>query len=173
MVSVRRAKIRLTLEMLSPRHLIPAEPHPRLLAVATPDGDPTLAELFRTIGAAHLWSWDSWSSYGSAPAKRHWVFRVDQRPGGLLTLLAHPTRDVEIVTFGLTPAVQGQGLGGWALTLAIDLAWTAYGGGVSRVWLRTNNFDHPRALVNYQKRGFVVTGREVLTITVPDDWSAS
>jgi hypothetical protein len=46
------------------------------------------------------------------------------------------------------PDRQGQGLGGAALTLAVDLAWTAYAGGATRVWLHTNNFDHPSALPN-------------------------
>jgi hypothetical protein len=43
---------------------------------------------------------------------------VDAEPAGLLTLLTNPTGDVEVVTFGLVPDRQGQGLGGAALTLA-------------------------------------------------------
>ena len=41
-------------------------------------------------------------------------------------------------------------------TLAVGLAWTAFGDEVSRVWLHTNNFDHSSALPNYVKRGFTI-----------------
>jgi hypothetical protein len=112
---------------------------------------------------------ESWTVYGSPPAKRHWVIQADEQPAGLLTLLALPSGEVEVVTFGLTPGYRGQGLGGYALTLAVDLAWTAYGYR-PRVWLHTNNFDHPNALSNYERRGFVVVNREVLTVAVPDEW---
>lgn len=49
-------------------------------------------------------------------ASRNWVIEVDEEPVGLLTLLALPGGEVEIVTFGLIPSYQGQGLGGQALT---------------------------------------------------------
>lgn len=87
----------------------------------------------------------------------------------MLTLLALPGAEVEIVSFGLLPAFHGQGLGGPALTWAVDLAWTASGTPVSRVWLHTNSFDHPRALVNYEKRGFVVVETLRRAVEVPDD----
>ena len=95
---------------------------------------------------------------------------VDTEPAGLLTLFTNPTGDVEVVTFGLVPDRQGQGLGGAALTLAVDLAWTACAGGATRVWLHTNNFDHPSALPNYVKRGFTVVDNQVLSMEVPDGW---
>jgi GNAT superfamily N-acetyltransferase len=91
-------------------------------------------------------------------------------PYGLLTLLPNPTGDVEVVTFGLVPDRQGQGLGGAALTLAVDLAWTACPGGATRVWLHANNFDHQSALPNYVKRGFTIVEKQVLHVEVPDGW---
>jgi hypothetical protein len=63
--------------------------------------------------------------------------------------------------------------GGPALTLAVDLAWTAFGGEVYRVWLHTNNFDHSSALPNYLKRGFTIVEEVVLRVSVPDDWVPS
>jgi hypothetical protein len=63
--------------------------------------------------------------------------------------------------FGLVPGKQGRGLGGSALTTAVDLAWTTFGEQESRVWLHTNNFDDPSALPNYLKRGFVVVEKVV------------
>lgn len=96
---------------------------------------------------------------------------VDAEPAGLVTLLTDPSGDVEVGTFGLVPDRHGQGLGGAALTLAVELAWSAVPGGALRVWLDTNNFDHPSALPNYLKRGFTVIKKEVLDVEVPDGWS--
>jgi GNAT superfamily N-acetyltransferase len=168
----RVEKTRLTLEMLSPGQLIRAKPQPdsRLRLRTVSESDPVLERLFREVGAPHLWSWESWSTYGAPPAKRNWLIQVDEKPAGLLTLLALPEGDVEMVTFGLLPRYQGRGLGGQALTLATELAWSTYGPRPSRVWLHTNNFDHPHALLNYQARGFVVVDVDVRTVTVPDGW---
>ena len=93
-----------------------------------------------------MWSAQNWARCGSPPAKRHWLIDVDDEPAGLLTLLFEPDGGVEILSFGLVPGKQGRGLGGSALTTAVDLAWTTFGEQVSRVWLHTNNFDHPNAL---------------------------
>jgi hypothetical protein len=45
--------------------------------------------------------------------------------------------------------------------MAVDLAWTSFGEQVSRVWLHTNNFDHPNALPDSLKRGFVVVEKVI------------
>jgi GNAT superfamily N-acetyltransferase len=137
---------------------------------AVPADDAVLVRIFHEVGDRHLWSAESWASWGSPLAKRHWLIDVDTEPGGLLTLLTNPTGDVEVVTFGLLPNRQGQGLGGAALTLAVDLAWAACAGGATRVWLHTDNFDHPSALPNYLRRGFAVVDQRVLHVEVPDGW---
>ena len=85
---------------------------------------------------------------------------------GLLTRRAEPHDEIEIVSFGLVPDRQGHGFGGPALTLAVGLAWTAFGREVSRVWLHTNNFDHSSALPNYVKRGFTIASLLVLPLLV-------
>ena len=128
-----------------------------------------LVRVFHEVGDPHLWSAQSWATSGSATAVRHWLIVVDDDAGGLLTLLAEPAGEVEIVSFGLVPDRQEHGFGGSALTQAVDLAWTAFGK-VSRVWLHTNNFDHPNALPNYLKRGFTVAEEVILRVEVPDEW---
>jgi GNAT superfamily N-acetyltransferase len=163
-------KTRLTLEMRSPDQLVRARLNPRIKLRAVPADDAVLVRIFHEVGDRHLWSAESWASWGSPPAKRHWLIDVDTEPAGLLTLLTNPTGDVEVVSFGLVPDRQGQGLGGAALTLAVDLAWTACAGGATRVWLHTNNFDHQSALPNYVKRGFTVVDKQVLHVEVPDGW---
>jgi hypothetical protein len=93
---------------------------------------------------------------GPATGRHLQLIYVDGEPAGLLTLRAEPDGEIEIVSFGLVPDRQGHVSEGPALTLAVDLAWTAFGGEVSRVWLHRNNFDHSSALPNYLKRGFTI-----------------
>jgi hypothetical protein len=100
---------------------------------------------------------------------RHWLIYVDGEPAGLLTLRVEPDGE----SFGLVPDRQGHGFGGPTLTLGVDLAWTAFGGEVSRVRLHTNNFDHSSALPNYLKRGFTILEEVVLRVGVPDNWLPS
>lgn len=65
----------------------------------------------------------------------------------------HSARDVEIETFGLLPEFVGKGMGGHALTLAIQRTWELIPG-VGRVWLHMSTLDHPGVLPNYHHRGF-------------------
>lgn len=166
----RRKTIR-TLELTSPGQLDRAPAPSRLRFREVEDGDPVLDRTYREVGAPHRWSVDSWLRYGAPPARRHWLIEVEHQPAGVLTLLALPGDEVEIVSFGLLAALHGQGLGAIALTEAVDLAWTAYGGPVRRVWLHTNSFDHPRALPNYLKRGFQVVQVVERVVEVADDFA--
>ncbi len=166
-----RLKTIRTLAMSSPDQLDRSSVSPRLRFREVGDGDPQLEPTYRAVGAPHRWSVASWLRYGSPPARRHWLIEVDHRPAGVLTLLAVPGPEVEIVSFGLRPACHGQGLGAPALTGAVDLAWTAYGRPLRRVWLHTSSFDHPRALPNYLKRGFEVVETVERVVEVPDDFA--
>ncbi|MBM4025341.1 MAG: GNAT family N-acetyltransferase [Planctomycetes bacterium] len=60
---------------------------------------------------------------------------------------------VEIRIFGLTPPFIGQGLGGLLLDSAIE---NAFAWGARRVWVHTCTHDHPNALNNYLKSGFLI-----------------
>jgi len=40
--------------------------------------------------------------------------------------------------------------------------------GVGRVWLHTSTLDHPGALGNYLKRGFVIFKEEETDVSLPD-----
>jgi hypothetical protein len=65
--------------------------------------------------------------------------------------------EVEIVQFGLMGPFIGQGLGKYFLQWTIDRAWSYQ---PRRVWLHTCTLDHPVALPNYLKAGFVITKKE-------------
>ncbi len=81
------------------------------------------------------------------------------------------TTHLELVYFGLLPAFIGLGLGGALLTDVVQRAWAM---GARRVWLHTCDLDHPRALANYQARGFrifkVEEGEEQLPPRSPGPW---
>ncbi len=57
-----------------------------------------------------------------------------------------------IAYFGLMPDFIGAGLGRWFLDWAVRRAWEA---GPRRILVQTCDLDHPAALPNYQRAGFV------------------
>jgi GNAT superfamily N-acetyltransferase len=70
---------------------------------------------------------------------------------------------VEIAYFGLLPHAVGTGQGGALLSAAVERAWEM---GASRVYVNTCTLDHPRALENYQKRGFRLFREETRTRSI-------
>ena len=59
--------------------------------------------------------------------------------------------DVELKNFGLVPSAQGRGLGSWLLRTALHHEWQLH---PSRIWLHTDNWDHPAAVRVYESAGF-------------------
>jgi GNAT superfamily N-acetyltransferase len=62
-----------------------------------------------------------------------------------------PLSDVELKNFGLVPSAQGRGLGSWLLLTALHQEWELH---PRRIWLHTDDWDHPAALHVYQQAGF-------------------
>jgi GNAT superfamily N-acetyltransferase len=133
--------------------------------------------LYRAVGGDWYWlgriewRYDQWLAWLDRDVVQTWVAYVDGTPAGYGELEAQPGGDVELVYFGLLPAFIGLGLGGALLTDVVQRAWAM---GASRVWLHTCDLDHPRALANYQARGFrifkVVEGEEDLPARSPGPW---
>jgi GNAT superfamily N-acetyltransferase len=115
--------------------------------------------LYRTAGEAYHWRdrWD-WSDaeIGAHLAQPEITLHVARRGtviAGWYELRRVPDdRSVEIAYFGLMPGELGRGLGKHLLSWAVRDAWAL---APSRVWLHTCTLDHPAALPNYVKRGFV------------------
>lgn len=122
---------------------------------------PLVADLLTRIGAPYGWKparqteqeWPAW--FAQCPARMFWLLSLEGTPVGMTSYDLHcgDGDEVEIETFGLLPEFTGKGLGGYALTLAIQRAWEL-SPSVSRIWLHTSTLDHPRALPNYHRRGF-------------------
>jgi GNAT superfamily N-acetyltransferase len=91
------------------------------------------------------------------------VLHVEGSPAGFVEFDRRVTDEVEIVQFGLMPEYIGQGLGKYFLRWAIDRAWSY---APRRLWLHTCTLDHPNALPNYLKAGFVLY-KEVINTRQP------
>lgn len=61
--------------------------------------------------------------------------------------------DVELKNFGLLAMARGKGLGSWLLQSALHFEWESQPG---RIWLHTDNWDHPAAMHVYESAGFRV-----------------
>lgn len=60
--------------------------------------------------------------------------------------------------FGIRPPYLGRGLGKHLLSCAVQYAWDQ---NPSRVWVTTDNMDHPHAIPNYLSRGFEIYTEQV------------
>ncbi|HVH67158.1 MAG TPA: GNAT family N-acetyltransferase [Gemmatimonadales bacterium] len=114
---------------------------------------------YRTVGEDYHWRdrWD-WTDeqIRAHLAQPEITLHVARRAGALVgwyELRRVPEdRSVEIAYFGLMPKAIGQGLGKHLLSCAVRDAWAL---APARVWLHTCSLDHPHALPNYRRRGFV------------------
>lgn len=153
------------LEMKSAGEFFPAE---------IPEGfkldrvrDPAINERFyRDVGAPWQWTdrlvWakEEWARWAMRAELETWLVSFEGEEAGYFELEKQEEGSVEIVYFGLLPAMIGRRLGAAMLTAAIKRAWEIEG--TRRVWVHTCTEDHPHALANYEKRGFREFRRETV-----------
>jgi GNAT superfamily N-acetyltransferase len=77
----------------------------------------------------------------------------DHKPIGFCEFDRQGFPEIELKNFGVIPAVQGRGLGSWLLSVALQAQWQS---GASRIWLHTDTWDHPAAVMVYERAGFRV-----------------
>jgi len=123
---------------------------------------PTIAYyrwLYDAVGGK--WNWTSRKKLSDSalatiihdPRDEVYVLFVDGVPAGFVELDRRVEGEIEISQFGLMPEFIGQGLGKYFLQWSVDRAWDY---SPQRLWLHTCTEDHPAALPNYLKAGFVV-----------------
>jgi GNAT superfamily N-acetyltransferase len=159
------------LELTQPGQLRPAfGDFPGLVIERVEHPTPALyRRCYRTVGEAYHWRdrWD-WSDHEirahlAQPEITLHVATLRAALAGWYELRRVPEDEsVEIAYFGLAPGAIGQGLGKHLLSCAVRDAWALR---PARVWLHTCTLDHPHALSNYQKRGFVVYQTEEYEVT--------
>jgi len=93
-----------------------------------------------------------------------YVLYVAGTPAGYGELDRRRGDDIELAYFGLLPEFIGRGLGPYFLHWLQDNAWSYR---PSRLWVHTCNFDHPGAMVVYQRAGFEPYRQERLIIDAP------
>lgn len=86
-------------------------------------------------------------------SQRSQIYVLRDAPGRALGLceFERGSADIELKNFGLEPAAQGKGLGTWLLRTALHQEWQLR---PERIWLHTDDWDHPAALRVYEGAGF-------------------
>ena len=87
-------------------------------------------------------------------------------PAGYAELDRRKEDVIHLSYFGLLPEYIGMGLGAYFLNWVVRYCWEQ---SPKRVWVNTNNFDHPRALPLYQRMGFVPYSRRPVYIAPDPD----
>ncbi|HXV26010.1 MAG TPA: GNAT family N-acetyltransferase [Alphaproteobacteria bacterium] len=126
--------------------------------------------LYNTVGEPWLW-WErrllpdpELERIIHDPLVEIYVLYVDGVPAGYAELDRRNQENVELAYFGLVPQFIGRKLGPFLLNWAVDTAWFHQ---PKRLWVNTNNLDHPKALQIYQKAGFVPYRQETKEIPNP------
>lgn len=126
--------------------------------------------LYETVGTPWLWYERRLMDDGALaaqirkPTTEIFVLHVAGVPAGYFELDAAQPEETELCYFGLIPEFIGRGLGPFMLQAAVDRAWERP---ISRLWVHTRMFDHPKALGHYQRAGFVVYQRRELRFEDP------
>lgn len=134
--------------------------------------NPTLNRFFYTaVGGQWFWidkrSWTlaQWTErLADSTRIETWILTVSGVPAGYVELERKGADQVEIDYLGLLSQYIGGGLGADLLTLACERAFEM---GATTVLLNTCNLDHPKALANYQARGFQPVRTEVKHKEIP------
>ncbi len=148
------------LEMFAHNGRTVAAPMPGLAVIQA--RQPTLAYyrfLYHSVG--NDWDWtsrkrlpdDELARIIQDPLVELHVLFVDGVPAGFAELDRRVPGEIELKQFGLVPEFIGKGLGKYFLQWTIDKAFSY---SPKRFWLHTCTRDHPVALPNYLKAGFVV-----------------
>jgi GNAT superfamily N-acetyltransferase len=87
------------------------------------------------------------------------LLTVEGKPAGYAELDRREEGQIELAYFGLFPDFVGKGLGKFFLNWAVAKAWSHH---PRRVWVHTCDLDHPAALPNYLKAGFVVYDEKMI-----------
>ncbi|MBM3688632.1 MAG: GNAT family N-acetyltransferase [Actinobacteria bacterium] len=154
------------LEMNRPGDLVDAvQPTGAEIEIVTEPRADLSESFYRRVGADWAWvdrlDWtpEQWRGWVDRPEHHLLVCRFNGAEAGYAELEQQVDGDVEVAYFGLLPWAIGNGLGGWLLARAIELAWELPR--TRRVWVHTCDLDGPAALPNYRARGLRECARTV------------
>lgn len=160
------------LEMTSPDQVVPFSGEWRLDVRRAEVPCPELNRFFYGAVGSDVWwherlGWDRdrWLEWVDRPELQTWIGYLLGTPAGYFELEAQPGGQAQLAYFGLLPSFIGRGLGSELLAVAVARAWDL---ATHRVWVHTCTLDHPRALPNYQARGFRVYDSHEKVERLPD-----
>ncbi|WP_315753484.1 MULTISPECIES: GNAT family N-acetyltransferase [unclassified Bradyrhizobium] len=131
--------------------------------VAQPDLD-WYRDLYSRVGREWLWSQRLRMSDAElavairSPGVEISTLVHDGGDEGLLELDFRTKNDCELVLFGVTSKLIGTSAGRLLMNHALRRAWAQP---LTRLWVHTCSFDHPRALAFYQRSGFRPYRRQI------------
>ncbi len=116
--------------------------------------------LYKAVGGP--WGWDqrlnmprnALSDFLAGPSCHIFTLREGARTIGFCEFDSSRLPDVQLMNFGLIPEVFGRGLGPSFLHAVLRQLWDEIN--PRRIWLHTDEWDHPRALEVYRNAGFVL-----------------
>jgi ribosomal protein S18 acetylase RimI-like enzyme len=151
------------LEATAPPAHVPDLPDGCSLAREAMDYSAYMA-LYRDVGGP--WGWDT--RLQSSPdalisllksrASANYVLREATKAVGFCEFERQAQGEVELKHFGLVPSHFGRGLGLPLLLNAVALEWADK---PKRIWLHTDECDHPAAIGTYKRAGFSIFDRRL------------
>ena len=116
--------------------------------------------LYRAVGGP--WGWDQrlnmprnvLSDFLIGSSCHVFTLREGPRAIGFCEFDSSGLPDVQLMNFGLIPEAFGRGLGPQFLHAVLRQLWGELN--PRRIWLHTDEWDHPRALEVYRNAGFVL-----------------
>ena len=158
----RIAAVVTSLEMLAPPVIRPDPAGDWILRrVAQPDLD-WYRDLYARVGWEWLWSQRTRMNDDALASRAGGVeiytLAHDGGDEGLLELDFRKQNECELVLFGVTSKLIGTGAGRLLMNHALRRAWAQP---LTRLWVHTCSFDHPRALAFYQRSGFRPYRRQI------------
>ena len=130
--------------------------------------------LYDTIGRPYfwierrLWADDKLRSFLAQDKLALYALYLGGVPAGMAELDFHESGLANINYFGLTPEFTGRRIGPWFLHQAVELCWAEP---IKRLLVNTCTLDHKKALVTYQRAGFVAYARAERIVLVPPDFA--
>ncbi len=114
-----------------------------------------------------LWTDDKLRSHLAQEKIALYALYLGGVPGGMAELDFRERNIGQLSYFGLTPEFIGRRIGPWFLHQIVELSWTEP---ISRLLVNTCTLDYKKALVTYQRAGFVAYARTERTVAVPRDY---
>jgi GNAT superfamily N-acetyltransferase len=129
--------------------------------------------LYDTIGQRYfwverrLWSDDRLRAFLAEEKLALYALYLGGVPAGMAELDFREPGIGQIAYFGLMPEFTGRRIGPWFLHQTIEICWAAP---IKRLLVNTCTLDHKKALVTYQRAGFLAYARAERIVLVPPDF---